>query len=131
MTYDTTHLENRQHVIFGYFPVAAPDKWSTQERSSVISVGLSFASPGGIALETTFSINRLPAEEPGFTAGPDLPPFKIDSGGAQTQTRLRGSFAMAGPTLGLKEWVGFRTSNSGSCPAARRPQRLEETTRMP
>ena len=46
----------------------------------MISVGESFASPGGIALETTFSINRLPAEEPGFTAGPDLPPFKIDSG---------------------------------------------------
>jgi hypothetical protein len=45
----------------------------------VTCLGLSFSFPGGIAFETTFSISRLPAAEPGFTAGPDLPPLRIES----------------------------------------------------
>jgi hypothetical protein len=32
-----------------------------------------------MVFETTFSIRRLPADEPGFMAGPDFPPLRIES----------------------------------------------------
>src|SRR5262249_59083742 len=43
-----------------------------------ISCSLSLTSPGGIALETIFSISKLPADDPGLMPAPDLPPFRIE-----------------------------------------------------
>ena len=47
---------------------------------------LSAASPGGMAPETTLSSSRLRSADPGTTAGPDLPPFRIEAGALRSSS---------------------------------------------
>ena len=52
---------------------------SIHRRRVSISSPVSFPSPGGIVFETTLSRSKLPAEAPTTSAGPDLPPCKIEA----------------------------------------------------
>ena len=59
---------------------------SIQPRMAAISSRPRAASPGGMAPDTTLSSSRLRSADPGTTAGPDLPPFRIEAGALRSSS---------------------------------------------